>query len=73
MTIAVMRAHGRHYGKHTLALSISAIDLSRIVESMIRDGIARREKGDQYSRTPITSAMKGFLHDFTRYVAGIRD
>jgi hypothetical protein len=73
MTIAVMRAHGRHYGEHTLALSISAIDLSRIVESMIRDGIARREKGGQYSRTPITSAMKGFLHDFTRYVAGIRD
>jgi hypothetical protein len=46
---------------------------SRIVESMIRDGIARRENGGQYSRTPITSAMQGFLHELTRYIAGIRD
>jgi hypothetical protein len=73
MTMAVMQAHSTHYGEHKLALSISAIDLSRIVESMIRDGIARREKGGQYSRTPITSAMQGFLHELTRYIAGIRD
>lgn len=73
MTIAAMQAHSANYGGHKLARSISAIDLERIIESMIRDGIARRAKGGQYSRTPVTSAMNGFLSELARYIAGIRD
>jgi hypothetical protein len=73
MTIALMQAHSEEYGGHKLALSISAIDLERIIESMIRDGVARLAKGGKHSRTPVTSAMSGFLFWLTRYIAGIRD
>jgi hypothetical protein len=72
-TIALMHAHATDYDGHKLALSISAIDLERIIESMIRDGIARGKKGGKHSRTLTTSAMSGFLHELTRHVAGIRD
>ena len=57
--------------EHKLALSIAAIDLGHIIESMIRDGITRRMKGGRHSRTPVTSAMSGFLSELTRHIAGI--
>ena len=52
-------------------LSIAAIDLGHIIESMIRDGITRRMKGGRHSRTPVTSTMSGFLSELTRHIAGI--
>jgi hypothetical protein len=73
MTVAAMEEHSEAYGGHKLARSISATDLEHIIESMIRDGIARREKGGRYSRSTLTSAMQGFLSELSRYVAGIRE
>jgi hypothetical protein len=61
------------YNDHKLALSICAIDLEHIIESMIRDGVARSSKGGKHSRTPVTSAMRGFLTELARHIAGIRD
>jgi hypothetical protein len=73
MTIAAIQAHSENYGGHKLALSICATDLDHIIESMIQQGIARREKGGRYSRSTLTPAMSGFLFEITRCLAGIRD
>jgi hypothetical protein len=71
MVLDAMEARSEAYGGHKLALSIAAINLQHIIESMIRDGIARRIKGGRHSRTPVTSAMSGFLWELTRHIAGI--
>jgi hypothetical protein len=68
-----MQSQSANYGGHKLAPSIAGIDLRPIVESMIRDGIARRNKVGRYSRSTLAPAMKGFLHELTLYIAGIRD
>jgi hypothetical protein len=71
MVLDAMEARSEAYGGHKLALSIAANNLKRIIESMISDGIARRIKGGQRTRTPVTSAMRGFLSELTRHIAGI--
>jgi hypothetical protein len=71
MVLDAMEARSEAYGGHKLALSIAANNLKRIIESMISDGIARRLKGGRHSRTPVTSAMNGFLSELTRHIAGI--
>ena len=63
MVLDAIEARSKAYDGHKLALSIAAIDLEHIVESMIRDGVARRTKSDRHSRTPVTSAMSGFLSE----------
>jgi len=73
MVLDAMEARSEAYDEHKLALSIAAIDLGHIIESMIRDGIARRMKGGRHSRTPVTSAMRGFIFELTRHIAGIDD
>jgi hypothetical protein len=73
MTLAAMETRAADCGGHKLTLSILAIDLEHIIASMIRDGVARHLKGGRHSRTPVTSAMSGFLHELTRCIAGIRD
>jgi hypothetical protein len=73
MVVAAITARAEDYNGHKLALSISAIDLEKILESMIRDGVARTLKGGKHSRSPVTSAMKGFFSALTRFIAGIRD
>jgi hypothetical protein len=73
MVLNAIEARSEAYNGHKLALSITAIDLGHIIESMIRDGIARRMKGGRHSRTPVTSTMRGFLFELTRHIAGIDD
>jgi hypothetical protein len=73
MVVDAITARTEAYNGHKLALSISAIDLEKILESMIRDGVARALKGGNHSRAPVTSAMSGFLFALTRFIAGIRD
>jgi len=71
LVLDAMEVRSEAYDGHKLALSIAAIDLQHIIQSMIRDGIARRMKGGRHSRTPVTSAMSGFLSELTRHIAGI--
>jgi hypothetical protein len=69
MVLDAITARNEAYNHHKLALSICAIDLEHILVSMIRDGVARALKGGKYSRTPVTSTMKGFLWALTRHIA----
>lgn len=73
MTLDAMKARAVEYNDHKFTLSTLANQLERIIESMVRDGVARHLKGGRHSRTPVTSAMSGFLHELTRHIAGIRD
>ena len=73
MVLNAIVARSEAFDGHKFALSIAAIDLKHIIESMIRDGIARHMKGGRHSRTPVTSAIRGFLFELTRHIAGIDD
>ena len=66
---------GRRYAQMTIAMIterrsiLCAIDFEHIIEGMIRQGIARREKGGRYSRAATPPAMRGFLFELSRYIA----
>jgi hypothetical protein len=70
MMLSAMQRNSDAHGNSKTGNVVSARALDEILESMICDAVARQKKGGHGSRTGITSTMKGFLWEMTRYIAG---
>jgi hypothetical protein len=69
-------ARGRRYALMFLDLrsadsAVTARSFELIIQSMIRQGIARRKKGGRYSRSVATPSMEGFLFEIGRFLVGL--
>jgi hypothetical protein len=66
----VVAMQERVWSNNEFGSVISARSLELVFESMIRDAVARQKKGGIGSRSPVTSAMSGFLRVLTHHIAG---